>query len=312
MKDDGAAAAPLHQLRYFAAVVEEQSFTRAAERLAISQPALSRQIALLERHLGARLLERTPAGVLPTVTGRAILPEARAAIASAQRVTRRAREVGGLQAGVLEVATFPSLATGTLLPAIRRWYERHPAILLRLSEIRHRRAMQEAVRIGTVDLAIGTAPVDWSGPQRRVGWNEAVVVLPARDPLCGRPGGIKLAQLADRHWVLYDPAYGLSDVVTAACLQAGFRPNGAIETSQAEAAARLAAAGLGPALIPVANLPPELARFARRLSPPVVWEIVAYTRTAWSATALAFLDIVSEENPVEPPADAMRWQVPRA
>jgi DNA-binding transcriptional LysR family regulator len=312
MKDDGAAAAPLHQLRYFATVVEEQSFTRAAQRLAISQPALSRQIALLERHVGARLLERTSAGVLPTVTGRAILPDARAAIASAQRVTRRAREVGGLQAGILEVATFPSLATGTLLPAIRRWYEQHPTILLRLSEFRHRRAMQEAVRIGTVDLAIGTAPVEWSGPQRRVGWNEAVVVLPARDPLCGRPGGVKLGQLADRHWVLYDPAYGLSDVVTAACLQAGFRPNAAIETSQAEAAARLAAAGLGPALIPVANLPAELRGFARPLAPRVVWEIVAYTRTAWSATALAFLDIVAKENPAEPPAGAMRWQVPRA
>lgn len=312
MRDNGASVAPLHQLRYFATVVEEQSFTRAAQRLSISQPALSRQIALLERHLGARLLERTPAGVLPTVTGRAILPEARAAIAAAQRVTRRAREVGGLQAGILGVATFPSLATGTLLPAIRRWYERHPAILLRLSEFRHRRAMQEAVRIGTVDLAIGTAPVDWAGPQRQVGWNEAVVVLPARDPLCGRPGGVSLAQLADRHWVLYDPAYGLSDVVTAACLQAGFRPNAAIETSQAEAAARLAAAGLGPALVPVANLPPELASFAHPLAPRVVWEIVAYTRTAWAPTALAFLDIVAEENPAEPPADAMRWQVPRA
>jgi DNA-binding transcriptional LysR family regulator len=312
MKDDGAAAASLHQLRYFATVVEEQSFTRAAQRLGISQPALSRQIALLERHLGARLLERAPAGVLPTVTGRAILPEVRAAIASAQRVTRRAREVGGLEAGVLEVATFPSLATGTLLPAIRRWYERHPTILLRLSEFRHRRAMQDALRVGTADVAIGVAPVDWKGPQRRVGWNEAVVVLPPRDPLCERPGGIKLERLADRHWVLYDAAYGLSDVVTAACLNAGFRPNGAIETSQAEAAARLAAAGLGPALVPVANLPPELAGFARRLAPPVVWEIVAYTRTAWSATALAFLDIVAEENPAEPPAGAMRWQVPRA
>jgi len=171
--------------------------------------------------------------------------------------------------------------------------------------------MQEALRVGTADVAIGVAPVDWKGPQRRVGWNEAVVVLPSRDPLCERPGGIKLDRLADRHWVLYDAAYGLSDVVTAACLNAGFRPNGAIETSQAEAAARLAAAGLGPALVPVANLPPELAGFARRLSPPVVWEIVAYTRTAWSATALAFLDIVAEENPAEPPADAMRWQVPR-
>lgn len=301
----------LQQLRYFSTLVEERSFTAAARKLSISQPALSRQIAALERKLGARLLERTAGGVQPTLAGRAVLPEARAALASAERMARAATEVRNLEAGVLEIATFPSLATGTLLPAIRKWHERHPTVMLRLSEFRHRRPMQEAVRMGTVDFAVGTAPVDWSGPQRIVGWNEVVVVLPSRDPLLGKAHGIAVERLAERNWVLYERAYGLSDVVTATCLRAGFRPNGAIETSQPEAAARLAAAGLGPALVPAANVPPELAGLSRRLAPPVVWEIVAYTRTAWSATALAFLDIVVKYTSRKPPANAMRWDVPR-
>lgn len=301
----------LQQLRYFSTIVEERSFTAAARKLAISQPALSRQIALLEKQLGTKLLERSAGGVQPTVAGRAVLPEARAALASAQRVARAATEVRNIEAGVLEIATFPSLATGTLLPAIRKWHERHPTVMLRLSEFRHRRPMQEAVRLGTVDFAVGTTPVDWSGPQRIVGWNEAVLVLPSRDPLLGRAQSIAIERLAERNWVLYERAYGLSDVVTSACLRAGFRPNGAIETSQPEAAARLAAAGLGPALVPAANVPPELAGLSRRLAPPMVWEIVAYTRTAWSATALAFLDIVAGYNQRKPPANAIRWDVPR-
>lgn len=310
-KDDAADVPSLNQLRYFAVVVEEQSFTRAAIRLSISQPALSRQIALLERRLRVKLLERSAIGVLPTIAGRTLLPEIHAALALSERLVRTAREVTQLEAGVLHVATFPTLVTGTLLPAIRRWHEEYPKIQLRLSEHQHRRAMQESVRLGTVDLAIGSAPVDWTGPQRRVGWNEMLVLLPPRDPLCKTSSAVNLKQLASRNWVLYDRAHGLSDVVTAVCLRAGFRPNGAIETSQTEAAARLAAAGIGPALVPVANVPPELSGFARKLSPPVIWEIIAYGRSTWSTTASAFLKIVSEENPIVSSPGAFRWDAPR-
>lgn len=300
----------LQQLRYFATVIDEGSFTRAAKRLSISQPALSRQIALLERQLGARLLERTSSRVLLTVAGRAVLPEARAALASAQRAVHAAQEVARLEAGVLEIGTFPTLATGTLLPAIRRWHKLFPMVVLRLHEFRQRGAMHEAVRSGAVDFAVGTPPLDWPGPQRRVQWNELVVMLPPRDPLFGRSGPVQLAELAKRNWVLYERAYGLSDIVNAACLEAGFRPNGAIETSQAEAAAHLAAAGLGPALVPAANVPRELVSLSRRLATPVVWDIAAYTRSAWSPTALAFIEIVLEDPQPDPPADALRWDAP--
>lgn len=312
MASDATSTAPsLNQLRYLAVVVEEQSFTRAALRLAISQPALSRQIALLERRLRVKLLERSSIGVLPTIAGRALLPEMQALLALSERLSRTAREVQQLEAGVLQVATFPTLVTGTLLPAIRRWHEEHPKVQLRVSEFQHRRAMQEAVRLGTVDMAIGSAPVDWSGPEKRVGWNEMLVLLPPRDPLCKTRGAIGLEQLATRDWVLYDRAHGLSDVVTAVCLRAGFRPHGAMETSQTEAAARLAAAGIGVALVPVANVLPELAAFSRRLSPPVIWEIVAYGRSSWSKPALEFLKIAAEENHIVPSAEAFRWDAPR-
>lgn len=300
----------LQYLRYFIAVVDERSFTRAADRLGVSQPVLSRQIALLEGQLGISLLERTPTGVVPTAIGRDVLAEARLALASAQRVARVAREAMQLQVGSLEIATYPSLATGTLLPAIRRWHERYPNVTLRVSEFRDQRALLEAVRLGVSDLAIGTVPGDWQGAQAVLGINEFVVVLPDRDVLLEQARSIRLDQLTDRQWVLYDRSYGLSDLVNAACALAGFRPAPTIETSQVEAAARLAAAGMGPALVPRANVPAELAGMSRPLEPAVVWEIRAFARLRWSAAARAFLDIVAEDPWPAAPADARTIEVP--
>ncbi len=302
-----ADAFTLNQLRYLLTVVEEQSFTRAAAKLSISQPALSRQIALLERKLKVRLLERAGAGALPTVAGRALSEDARAVLSLSDRISRTAAEVGHLEAGTLRIATFPSLVSGTLLAAIRRWYAQHPKVQIQLFEYHHRNAMQEAVRTGTADFAIGTAPHKWAGPERSVAWNELMAVLPERDLLQKTRAAVNLRELMDRNWVLYSKDFGLSDVATAACLHAGFKPNTVIETSNAETAARLAAAGLGPTLVPFGNVPPELSRFARRLSVPFAWEIVAFTRSNWSATSLAFLKIVSEENPRTPPAKAIQW-----
>ena len=94
----------------------------------------------------------------------------------------------------------------------------------------------------------------------------------------GRRGVVRLADLADVPWVLYPPQYGLSDVVMSACAAAGFTPETAATTAQVETAARLAAAGLGPALVPVGALPPGLSRTARPIEPAVVRPIVAYTR----------------------------------
>ena len=110
----------LRHLRAWLAVVEEGSVTAGARRLLISQPALSQQLRALERFFGGELLERLPRGVQPTPLGRALIDDARATLIAAARLIRRAHTIAGFEAGILEVATLPSLVDATLLEPIRR------------------------------------------------------------------------------------------------------------------------------------------------------------------------------------------------
>src|SRR3954470_3598815 len=104
----------LRQLEYLIAVAEEASFTRAAERLYVSQPALSHQIKALERSVGGPLLERLPQSVHLTPMGRAFLPHAIASVRAAEEARRGARAVGDLEAGHLSIATLHSIALGVV------------------------------------------------------------------------------------------------------------------------------------------------------------------------------------------------------
>lgn len=287
----------LRQLEYWVTVVETGSFTRAAERLHVSQPGLSQQVRALEAELGGLLIERLARGVRLTPAGRAFLPEARAAVLAAERARRAARASLALGTTELEIATLRSIAVGILPPAILSLYDRHPDIAIGLHEFGHRLELEQDVRGGIADIAVGPRPLQHVGPTERLGWEEFVVVIGARDPLAGdRRARLPLEELADRRWVLFPPQHGLAELVAAACARADFVPRPSVQTQQVEAAARLAAAGVGVALVPEDIVPAELAGSARRLVRPVVRELTAYTRTVWSPAARAFLEVLREQH----------------
>src|SRR3712207_726834 len=106
-------------------------------------------------------------------------------------------------------------------------------------EFTHRTLLEDAVRAGVGDLALGPTPLRWDGAVEPLGFEELVVVLPPADPLAAR-SRVPLSALADRRWVLFQPGHGLTDVVATACRAAGFEPRAAVRTTQVEAAARLA------------------------------------------------------------------------
>jgi DNA-binding transcriptional LysR family regulator len=294
----------LRQLEYFLAVAEEQSFTRAAERLYVAQPSISQQLRALESELGGALLERLPRTVRLTPAGRELLPEARAAVLAAQRAAKAARTALGLEAGELEVATLPSLSMAGLPRYLKEFRERHPDVGLRLREYTNPRVLETAVREGVGDLAVGTLPRSWDGVVVPLGWQEFVVVLPE-----GEAGDhdtpVALASLAGRRWVLFDPGHGLADVLTAAAAAEGFMPEAAARTSQIDAAARMAAAGLGPALVPATCIVDEELRTSRKLRRPVVRRLAAYARGELSGLAKAFLDVIGTEPSGPPPPRAL-------
>ncbi len=280
------------QLECFVAVVDEGSFTRAARRIGITQPSLSQHIKALELELDGAVLDRLPRGVSLTPAGRSLLPEARTAVRALERGRQGARSALALELGELEIATVLSMAVGVLPRHIGVWHARHPNVSIRLHEFRHRTLLEDAVEQGVADFAVGPRPVrNWDGPLETVAWEEFVVVVARSDALAERRS-VRLEELRDREWVLYHPDHGLAGVVEQVCRGAGYRPRGTVRTSQAEGAVRLAAAGLGIALVPDNIVLPALDCGVLRLAPRLIRDISVYARTEWSSTAAAFVDVL--------------------
>ncbi|BCB74643.1 LysR family transcriptional regulator [Phytohabitans flavus] len=228
--------ATVRQLECFVAVVECGSFTAAAERVLMTQPALSRSIRELERVVGGALLERQPRRAVLTPVGRAVLPAAQAALAEVKRVRELGRRAANLDAGELRVAAVQSLTLAALLPVVREWRRRHSGVELRLTEFASLDRLVEAMRAGAADVAVAPRPEGWTGPLRELGVEEFVVVLPAGEEGPGPGRRLDLRALSNRAWVHYEPANGLSTVVDAACAAAGFAPRVAVRTAQSSAA----------------------------------------------------------------------------
>ncbi|GAA1142282.1 LysR family transcriptional regulator [Kitasatospora gansuensis] len=290
--------ATLRQLEYFVTVVETGAFTRAAELLHVSQPALSHQVQALERDAGGRLLERLPRAVRLTPMGRAMLPHARAALAEADRARTAARRAAGLDGGEIQLAVVYSVTLGVLPPVLRAWRERHPEVRVRLLEFAHTEALTAAMAAGRADLAIGPVPESWDGPVRELGVEEFVLVVAGDDPVA--PGGesTPLTEFADRDWVHYAPGNGLAELLDQVCTAAGFRPRAAVRTEPTAAAALLADPGLGPALVPADLLRPGFDGRVLRPEPPVRRTLAAYCRPEPDPLTAAFLAVLGRHTRV--------------
>jgi DNA-binding transcriptional LysR family regulator len=244
----------LRHLRYFVAVAEELHFGRAARRLHIAQPPLSRQVRDLEREVGTPLFDRGPRGVQLTHAGRAFLPEARLTLAQAERAQRTALraangETGRLRVGFVEAATYSGI-----LPDVLSFFRMHlPGIGLSLLELDSVQQV-EALREGRIDLGIlGTAPADadrWLQAEP-VHTDPLVLVVPQGHPLAGRKR-FALADLAAESFVLM-PRYSappLHDDIIARCREAGFSPRVAQEAAGWHTTVSLVGAGVGVAFVP--------------------------------------------------------------
>ncbi|WP_326807332.1 LysR family transcriptional regulator [Streptomyces sp. NBC_01186] len=289
----------LRQMEYLVTVIEESSFTRAAEALHVTQSALSHQIKALEREVGGPLLERLPRGVRLTPMGRAFLPDAELAVRSARQARRAARAAAGVDGGELEIATVHGLAVGVLTEAVARMRRRYPEVTLRLREYATEEELREHMARGIADLAVGYRPARWPGPSWQVGEEEIALVVPADDPLCGRPADepVELTELADRGWVRcgMEPWVDGRQFLDHVCAQAGFVPRTAVRVEHPTTAARLAAAGAGiclmsaflaPAIVPSAQLVP--------IGPPWRRPLTAYARSEPTGAAEAFIRLLTD------------------
>jgi DNA-binding transcriptional LysR family regulator len=299
----------LRQLEYLVTVAELGSFTRAAAELHVSQPTLSSQIAVLEREVGGSLLDRLPRTVCLTPAGRALIPHARAALTEARRALTAARQTVGLEGGELKVAAVHSATLGLLPAPLRRWRQTHPGVQLGLHEYGHGDELTAAMRKGEADVAIGPTPDDWSGDLLSLGDEELLIVLASDDPLAGWQGSLELTFLADRAWVHFAPEHGLAELLDKACAEAGFSPKVGLRAEQTASAPLLAAAGLGPTLVPASIISIGFDGLIFETSPPTRRPLAVYHRLNADPLTVEFSHSIAAEVELMPPHIAMRLRL---
>lgn len=239
----------LRQLEYLVAVAEEGSFTRAADRVHITQSGISAQIRELERDLGARLIDRSTRRVVLTAAGAAALQHARSTLSSASAVRQAVDDVTGVVRGRVVVGMVSGCAITPLFEALSTFHRAHPGIEIALVEDESDRLV-DAVRAGAVDLAlIGTADSPPPGLQALTILSEPVVAaVPVGHPLAaGRP--IRLADLSSLPLICLPRGTGIRTVFDRACTTAGVRVDIALQASAPAAVADLAERGLGVAIL---------------------------------------------------------------
>lgn len=231
----------LDALSHVILVAEHGTFTEAARRAHLSQPALSASIARLEGELGAALFERGAGGARLTAAGKALLPRARAALAAVEEGRRAVGEVLGLVAGEVRLGGGATVCTYYLPSILARFRRAHPGLLLKLLETTTAGA-ETALAAGELDLAIVTDPA--GEPWR----DDELVIVSAPD---ARP-----ARLAEASWVTFPRGATTRDI-----LERTFRnPRVVMELSGIAAVLAFARAGAGVALVSRVAVAGDLAR----------------------------------------------------
>jgi len=246
----------LQQLAGFVAVAEELHFGRAAARLHLTQPPLSRQIMLLEQEVGVSLLDRAGRTVKLTQAGRVFLPEARRILRLAEESTLAVRRIPAGDGGTLAVGFTAVSVHGYVQSFLRRVGEQLPHVDLVLREL-VTSGQLEAIAAGDLDLGFVRPPVTRAGLLSRVVHVEQLLLAaPAGDPLA-RPGLLAdMAELDGRALVMYSPVESryFYDLLLEMFARAGARPRYVQYVSQVHTMLALVQAGLGLAVVPESAL----------------------------------------------------------
>jgi DNA-binding transcriptional LysR family regulator len=237
----------LRQLRAFVAIVDAGGFARAAARVNLSQPALSRQIRALEMDLGVRLFDRIGRRVQLTSEGEDLLERSRRLLTDAESLGERARALESGQTGVLRVGATPQAMETLLagfLPRYRRW---HPGVEVHLIEDGGARLPARLER-GDVSLALvpaGDARFHW----RPLAPLYVLAVLPGAHRL-SRRRVLEIAELVDAPLLLPRREFGSRQWFDAACQIAHLRPHVLLESGAPNTLVALARVGYGIAIVP--------------------------------------------------------------
>lgn len=217
-----------HQLRYFVAAAEELSMSKAAERAHVTQPALSRQIKLLEEEIGLRLFDRIRQRIHLTEAGKFFLEKARQILCDSEMAVQRVREDFGGARKTLRLGFLSPFLDDLVAPVVREFQQRHPASKVSLFDLPPR-AQLDRLRLRELDIGILANLDDGERASldvRSLSKHRFVAVLPDGHRLAKRKS-LKLAELAGDDWVSLSNAFfpKRREFLTDTCEQAGFVPH---------------------------------------------------------------------------------------
>jgi LysR family hydrogen peroxide-inducible transcriptional activator len=239
----------LHQLRYFCAVVEAGSFSRAAEQSHVSQPSLSQQIMKLEDELGTRLFDRLGRSVRLTETGQAFLPRARAVLRELEAARGDVAEQKDFVGGSVTIGVIPTVAPYFLPPRLTRFSRKFPQVRLTVVE-EITPLLLDQVRGSKVDVAILALPIR--------GHEFETFPLLAERLFAALPAGHKLAKrrslslkdLRAQPFLLLRDGHCFRDTAVAACDRARLHPQIVFESGQFSSLLSMVGAGMGVSIVP--------------------------------------------------------------
>ena len=242
-----------HQLRYFIAAAEDLSISAAAKRLHVTQPALSRQIAVLEAELGVPLFDRIRKRIYLTEAGRFFLSRARQLVCDAETGMQQVREQFGKARRTLRLGFLTPFLDDLVVPAVREFRQRHPKAQVSLFELSPQ-AQLDRLRNHELDAALlgNISAADRTLFRTQVlSRHKMVAVLPDGHPMAGKKT-LKLAVLAREPWVSLSDVFfpGRRDFLRSVCQQAGFEPRIIVEADSLPLMLAAVASGEGVAIMP--------------------------------------------------------------
>ncbi|MEM1366483.1 MAG: LysR substrate-binding domain-containing protein [Cyanobacteria bacterium P01_H01_bin.15] len=248
----------LRQLRYFVVVAEELNFTRAAERLQIAQPPLSRQIQSLEKTLDVELLQRTNRRVALTAAGQVFLTECQQILSRVEQSIHKTQRVARGEVGQLTIGFEGAFHHDTVLDIIQKFRGQFSEVELVLQEMPSGQQMgalqQQVIDVGFVDPILTDRTV-----ARHNLFSEPLVAVLASTHHLAQEKNLNLNQLAKESWITgrSGAGCGLLQRIMTSCQQAGFNPNVQQETNDIQMTLGFVASGLGITLLPVSALIPQ-------------------------------------------------------
>ena len=240
----------IRHLRYFLAVAEELSFSRAARMLHIAQPPLSQQIRHLEQELGVQLFERNSRRVRLTNAGTALVNEARTIISRTDAIRSRVYAAGDGETGALSLGCVPAGFAGLVSSVVRPFRTRYPAVQMTVREL-NTRAQYDAIETGELDLGLVRTGIESPKLAARKFYDERIVLALPTGHRLEKTTEIDLADLAEDEFVFFSREVGKwhFDQLVHICQNSGFSPTIAHECDSILAQLSMVACGFGIALV---------------------------------------------------------------